>query len=96
MKAYLIIDIRIHDFESFREYAEKVPPFIAKHGGKYVVRGAEVTPMEGNWRPERLVILEFPDRESAKSFLADPDYQDLLAIRLRTTTGNLILVDGCS
>ena len=97
MRAYLIVDLRIHDFESFREYIEKVPAFIEKHGGKYIVRGsAEPVPMEGDWRPERLVILEFPSPESGKAFLADPDYQDLLALRLRTTTGNLVLVEGCS
>ena len=94
MKAYLVVDLKIHDFESFREYVEKVPAFIEKHGGRYIVRGAEGVAMEGDWRPERLVILEFPDRENAKAFLADPDYQDLLALRLRTTTGNLVLVDG--
>jgi uncharacterized protein (DUF1330 family) len=52
--------------------------------------------MEGDWRPERLVILEFPDRQNATAFLADPEFQDLLALRHRTTTSKLVLVDGCS
>ena len=64
MKAYLVLDLAIHDFESFREYIEKVPSFINKHGGKYIVQGAEPTPMEGDWRPERMVILEFPARQN--------------------------------
>jgi uncharacterized protein (DUF1330 family) len=96
MKAYLVLDLTIHDFGSFREYIEKVPSFIEKHGGKYIVQGAEPIPMEGDWRPERMVILEFPARQSATAFLTDPDFQDLLAIRHRTTTSNLVLVDGCS
>ena len=96
MKAYLVLDLAIHDFASFREYIEKVPTFIAKHGGKYIVQGAEPTPLEGNWRPERMVILEFPARQNATGFLSDPEFQDLLAIRHRTTTSKLVLVDGCS
>ena len=33
MKAYLVLDLTVHDFGSFREYIEKVPAFIRKHGG---------------------------------------------------------------
>ena len=62
MKAYLVLDFTIHDLQSFREYIEKVPSYIMKHGGKYIVQGAEPTPMEGDWRPQRMVILEFPAR----------------------------------
>jgi uncharacterized protein (DUF1330 family) len=93
MKAYLVLDFTIHDLEAFREYIRKVPSFIEKHGGKYIVQRAEPTPIEGDWRPERMVILEFPARQNATEFLTDPEFQDLLA---RTTTSNLVLVDGCS
>ena len=96
MKAYLVLDFTIHDLGSFREYIEKVPSFIEKHDGKYIVQGAAPTPMEGDWRPERMVILEFPARGNAKAFLSDPEFQDLLAIRHQTTTSNLVLVDGCT
>lgn len=96
MKAYLVLDLAIHDFGSFREYIEKVPAFIGKHGGRYIVQGAEPEAIEGDWRPERMVILEFPARQNATEFLADPEFQDLLAIRHRTTTSRLVLVDGCT
>jgi uncharacterized protein (DUF1330 family) len=96
MRAYLVLDFTIHDLASFREYINKVPSFIRKHGGKYIVQGAEPTPLEGEWRPERMVILEFPARQNATEFLTDPEFQGLLAIRRRTTTSNLVLVDGCS
>ena len=51
--------------------------------------------MEGDWQPQRMVILEFPARDNATAFLADPDFQDLVALRRRTTTSRLVLVDGC-
>ncbi|WP_339748214.1 DUF1330 domain-containing protein [uncultured Maricaulis sp.] len=95
MKAYLILDLAVHDFGRFREYIERVPAFLEKHGARYIVQGAEATPMEGDWHPERIVVLEFPARESAKEFLSDPDYQELLEIRLQTTTVKMVLVDGC-
>lgn len=96
MKAYLVLDLAVHDYPAFSEYIDKVPAFITKHGGKYIVQGAEPTPVEGDWRPDRMVILEFPNRQAATDFLSDPEFQDLLAVRHRATTSNLVLVDGCS
>ena len=52
--------------------------------------------MEGDWTPERMVILEFPSRENAQAFLTDPDAQALFAVRHSTTASKLVLVDGCS
>lgn len=96
MKAYLVLDLAIHDFEAFEEYIIGVPAFIRKHNGKYIVQGAEPMPLEGDWSPERMVIIEFPAKENAEAFLSDPEFQDLLKIRHNTTTSKLVLVDGCS
>ena len=95
MKAYLILDLAIHNFDRFKEYIEKIPAFINKHSGRYIVQGVEPTVMEGDWSPERVVLLEFPSSDKAKEFLADPEAQSLFAIRHNTTTSKLILVDGC-
>ncbi|MBO9556995.1 MAG: DUF1330 domain-containing protein, partial [Caulobacter sp.] len=76
-------------------YVAQIPAFIARHGGRYIVQGAEPTVMEGDWAPERMVILEFPSREAAEAFLDDPEAQPLLALRHETTDSKLVLVDGC-
>ena len=94
MKAYLVLDFSVRDLEGFRPYIANVPAFIEKHGGRYIVRGAEPRAIEGDWSPERMVILEFPSRSSAEQFLADPGFQELAKIRHRTTTSKLVLVDG--
>jgi uncharacterized protein (DUF1330 family) len=43
-----------------------------------------------------LVIIEFPGRESAESFLTDPEIQDLFKLRRETTTSRLVLAEGCT
>ena len=96
MTAYLVLDFSVRDLEGFRPYVAAIPAFIEKHGGRYIVRGAQPTVMEGDWSPERLVVLEFPDRAAAQAFLADPDCQDLFRIRHATTTSRLVLVDGAA
>jgi uncharacterized protein (DUF1330 family) len=96
MKGYLVLDLSIKVLEGFMEYAEKIPAFIDKHGGRYIVQGVVPEKLEGNWIPERLVILEFPSTERAKDFLADPEAQDLFALRHKTTDSQLVLAEGCT
>ena len=66
MNAYLVIDIAIHDLEVFSKYIQEIPKFIEKHSGRYVVQGEEPTVMEGSWKPERLVVIEFPSKDNAE------------------------------
>jgi len=96
VKAYLVLDFAVRDLRGFMPYVETIPAFIEKHGGRYIVRGEAPTVMEGDWAPERMVILEFPSREQARAFLADPEAQELFALRHRTTVSKLVLVDGCT
>jgi len=96
MKAYLVLDLTVHDFAGFKPYIAGIPAFIGKHFGKYLVQGVVPTTMEGDWSPERLVVIEFPARENAMAFLNDPDCQDLFRLRHKTTTSKLVLVEGCS
>jgi uncharacterized protein (DUF1330 family) len=96
MKAYLVLDLAVNDVTRFRKYVAEIPAFIAKHSGKYIVRGVEPTIIEGDWKPERVVIIEFPERANAEAFLGDPTIQDLFKVRHETTTSRLVLVDGCT
>lgn len=73
----------------------KIPEFIKKHSGRYIVQGEEPTVMEGDWKPERVVVIEFPSRKNANEFLQDPYAQTLFSLRHKTTTSKLVLVDGC-
>ena len=95
MKGYLVLDLSIKVLDDFLKYAEQIPVFIKKHGGRYIVQGAVPEKMEGDWVPERLVILEFPSTEKAKDFLADSDAQELFALRQRATHSQLVLAEGC-
>ena len=66
----------------------------AGHGGRYLVRGGQVETLEGNWRPHRVVVTHFDSVEAARSWWSDPAYSELKAMRQRSTTTNIILVEG--
>ena len=85
MAAYLIVDIEIKDPARYAEYVKAVPPIIAKHGGKYLVRGGKMQTLEGTWNPKRVVVVEFESFEKAMAWWSSEEYQDLKALRQATT-----------
>jgi uncharacterized protein (DUF1330 family) len=94
MAAYLIAQIRIHDPETFKKYSAAVPATIAQYGGKYHVRGGAVTPKEGNWNPNRVIVLEFPDMAALNRWYDSPEYQKIIGIRFAAAEGDMIFVEG--
>lgn len=94
MKAYVIGDITVNDIERYKTYVASAPEFVARHGGKYLVRGGKVSVMDGEWRPERVVVLEFPSMEQAQAFAKDPGYQAVANDRRAASSSRLIIVEG--
>jgi uncharacterized protein (DUF1330 family) len=66
MAACVIVDIDIADPTRYEEYKRLAGPTVTAHGGRYVARGGKVTALDGDWRPGRVVVLEFPSAEKAK------------------------------
>ena len=94
MSAYIIGDITVQDLERYKKYVEQAPHFVAKHEGKYLVRGGAMQVLEGDWNPTRLVVLEFPSREHALAFAQDPEYQAIAVVRQEATASKLLIVEG--
>jgi len=60
---------------------------IAKHGGRYLTKGGSHKPPEGgHWKPERVVIIEYPDMEALDAWYTSPGYQPLIAMRKECTS----------
>lgn len=94
MSAYYITEVEVHDPTPYAEYSRRVPEMVAKHGGRYLVRGGVVTPVFGGWKPRRLVVLEFPSAEHINEWLNSPEYQEVIPLRERATTTKSLIVEG--
>ena len=95
MPAYFICTMTIHDPETYRQYTALTPATLARHGGRFLTRGDAVETVEGGPAfAERMVILEFPDRETALAWYNDADYQSASAFRRLASTGRMILQEG--
>ena len=90
MPAYVIVETDIHDPEQYEQYKAAAPGAVAAGGGHFLVRGGELSVLEGDWTPKRLVVLEFEDLEAAKRWYDSPSYQE--AIRLREGAADLRMV----
>jgi uncharacterized protein (DUF1330 family) len=87
MPAYVIAEHVITDAAKFEQYRTQVAPMIAKYGGRYLTKGASHRlPEGGHWKPERVVIIEFPDMASLERWYKAPEYQPLLALRKACTS----------
>ena len=94
MNAYVIVEVTIHNQEQYEEYKKLTPASITAYGGKFVVRGAKTESLEGDWNPERIVVLEFPSIERAKEWYHSQEYAPAKKIRHTNATSKMILVEG--
>jgi len=94
MAAYVIIEIEIRDRDMYSVYVEKVRPIVEKYGGTYLSRGGAVTPVSGNWDPERVILIEFPSREAVRRCFDSEEYGEIAHLREASTAGRAIIVDG--
>ena len=94
MAAYVLVNVEITDSAGFAEYRKLVPATIAAFGGRFLTRGGATEVLEGEWIPNRLVILEFPDVAAIKAWYHSTEYQHLLELRKRTATSDFVIIDG--
>ncbi len=94
MAAYVIADVKVEDPVQYEDYRKMVPATIAAYGGRFIARGGRTEVLEGEWRPNRVVIIEFESVERAKEWWASEEYRAARELRQRTSTGSLIVVEG--
>jgi uncharacterized protein (DUF1330 family) len=94
MPAYVIVETNVTDQEQYARYREEAPASIAAHGGRYLVRGGELAVFEGDWNPSRVVVLEFPDLETAKRWYASEEYGEARKLRESAAKLHMVAVAG--
>ena len=94
MSAYVIIETDVHDAEQYERYKAASPDAIAAGGGRFVARGGELAVLEGDWRPSRLVVLEFEDLETVKRWYDSPEYREVRRLREGAASLRVVAVEG--
>jgi uncharacterized protein (DUF1330 family) len=94
LSAYVVVNVTVNDAKRYEDYKALAPGSIEQYGGKYLARGGHVEALEGSWKPNRMVILEFPSVEKAKSWWSSTEYAKAKAIRQSCSRAELVVVQG--
>ncbi len=96
MPAYIIADVQVTDPEAYAGYIKLVPATVEAYGGKFIVRGGAAENLEGDWEPNRVVVLEFESVAQAKAWYNSEEYREPRGIRHGASHGKMIVVEGAS
>lgn len=101
-KVYVVLDITVHDSVIYEQYRIDVEPIIQKYGGKYLVRSGgmafdkdpdvKVIPVEGNWNPDRLIVIEWKTIEDLQKFTNSEEYKKVAVLREKSATTKSVMV----
>ena len=94
MPSYIVLEVDVHDPVAYDRYKELGAPTLGRYGGRYIVRGGATETLEGNWRPKRLVIVEFPNTQRARDWWSSPEYAPAKELRQSCSTTDMVLVEG--
>jgi uncharacterized protein (DUF1330 family) len=94
MPAYVIVDIDVTDPEQSEQYKAATPATLEAAGGRFLVRGGEVTILEGDWQPSRLVVLEFENVAAAERWYESAAYQAAKKLREGGAHMRVVAVQG--
>lgn len=93
-KGYILAEVEVTDLALFETYRPLAAASIAAYGGKYLVRGGATQTLEGSGKHARMVLLEFSSPERAMEWYNSAQYQEALAIRLKSATTEVSLLTG--
>ena len=91
---YIVVEITVTDPAAYQEYAKLVPATLAPYGGEYIVRGGAVETLEGDWQPQRFVVVRFESVTRAKAWLNSAEYAPVRQMRFASAVSHMIVVEG--
>lgn len=94
MAAYLIARVEVHDMAQYKQYTAVSPDAIAAFGGRFIARGGRTETLEGPEETRRMVVVEFPDMDSALACYRSERYQAAKAKREGAATAQFVVVEG--
>jgi uncharacterized protein (DUF1330 family) len=94
MPAYIISRVNIHDSEIIGSYMERAPKTVKAYGGKYLARTQDIEVLEGAAEFDRMVVLEFPDKNAALAWYNSQEYRDLRSARWEAASAQIVILPG--
>jgi uncharacterized protein (DUF1330 family) len=94
MSGYIIANVQVTNPVQYEEYKKWSTAAMKAHNAEVCVRGGQVEVLEGDWAPERIVILKFPTFDAAKAFYETPEYLKAREARAGAAIMRMVVVEG--
>lgn len=78
---------------AYSDYTEKVVPIVEKYNGRYIIRSERITPLGVDWKPNRVIIIEFDTKEHLEKFFASEEYKRIAHLRESSVDSNAIIIE---
>lgn len=94
MPAYVVVNTMIEDPDAYETYRGLAATAVESHGGRYLARGGDMAVLEGDWQPERMVIVEFDSLDAAGAWYESDEYRAARNTREGAATMQMVAVAG--
>lgn len=94
MAAYILANVKVTNPQQYEDYRRLSSLAMKEHGAEVLVRGGKTTVLEGDWTPERIVLLKFPTPDAAQAFYDSPEYGAAREAREGAATMRMVLIEG--
>lgn len=90
----IIANVRITNPQQYDDYRTWSTAAMQAHGAQVLARGGRAEILEGDWQPDRVVILKFSSFEAAQAFYDSPEYRRARTARAGAAIMRMIVVEG--
>ena len=95
MSAFFLVEInKVSDAEKYGLYIEKVALIINKHGGEYIFKSEQLTPVSGGWDAKRIILIRFENKDMLRKFFQSEEYKKIVPLRKESTESKAIIIEG--
>lgn len=94
MTVYVVAQLRFVDRSAYDRYQARFMSVFAAFDGRLLAADEHPERLEGGWDRDKVVILSFPDTESARAFVTAPAYREIAKDRRAGAECVVLLVQG--
>ena len=96
MSCYFMVTVYVDQPEKrmlYDEYIAKVRPIVEKNGGEYMIRSEKVEVFAGDWKPDRIIVIRFPDRNTLERCFGSEEYRAIAPLRTESVRTQAAIID---
>ncbi len=93
MTVYFLVEIlQVTDEGQYNRYIDAVRSIVENHGGEYVLRSSHVTLASGSDKPERIILIRFPNEKAITECFSSPEYISIAPLRECSTKSRAYII----